>query len=127
MAPKALRPPTIDISKDLKFESNWCSVGIVRSDETPVAKFPFKNVSAHSVTLAEFQLADFLHLKTQQMEYKPGESGTLEIEVDTASLGITTEESFSQSVVLKTEPGGAYVILTIAARIVPAPEPPAKP
>jgi len=129
MAPKAGRAPApIVTSKDLKFESTWCGLGNVQSDETPLAKFAFKNVSTHSVTLADVQLGcDCLHLKTQQKEYKPGESGTLEIEFDPARLGLNMEESFSQVVILKTEPGDAYVLLTIAARVAPAPQPPAKP
>jgi len=129
MAPKVRRAPApVVTSKDLKFESKWCGLGNIQSGETPVAKFPFKNVSTHSVTLAEIQLGcDCLRLKTQQKEYKPGESGTLEIEFDPASLGLTMEESFSQVVVMKTEPGDAYVLLTIAARVAPAPQPPAKP
>ena len=115
-------------SKDLKFESTWCSLGNVESGATPVARFHFTNVSTHSVTLDDIQLGcDCLRLKTQPKEYKPGESGTLEIEFDPASLGFTVEESFSQAVVLKTEPGGMYVKLTIAALVAPAPKPPAKP
>jgi hypothetical protein len=129
MGPKAGRAPTpIVTSRDLKFESTWCGLGNVESGETPVAKFAFKNVSTHSVTLAEVQLGcDCLRLKTQQKEYKPGESGTLEIEFDPARLGLTMEESFSQVVVLKIEPGDANILLTIGARVAPAPQPPAKP
>jgi hypothetical protein len=122
-------PPTpLSISKDLKFESTWCGLGNVESSATPVARFRFTNVSTHVVTLADIQLGcDCLRLKTQQMEYKPGESGTLEIEFDPASLGLSIEESFSQAVVLKTEPGGGYVMLNIGALVVPASAPPAKP
>jgi hypothetical protein len=129
MAPKAARAPVpLVTSKDLKFESTWCGLGNVQSGETPVARFLFKNVSTHSVTLADVQLGcDCLRLKTQQKEYEPGESGTLEIEFDPASLGLNMEESFSQVVVLRIEPGDAYVLLTIAARVAPAPQPPAKP
>jgi hypothetical protein len=129
MAPKVTRPPApLVISKDLKFESTWCGLGNVESGETPLAKFAFKNVGTHSVTLAEVRLGcDCLRLKTQQKEYKPGESGTLEIEFHPASLGLTMEESFSQVVVLRVEPGDAYVLLTIGARVAPAPQPPAKP
>ena len=129
MAPKVMKPgPALVFSKDLKFESTWCGLGNVQSGETPIAKFAFKNVSTHSVTLTEVQLGcDCLRLKTQQKEYKPGESGTLEIEFDPASLGFTMEESFNQVVVLRTEPGEGHVLLTIAARVAPAPQPPAKP
>jgi len=129
MAPGRVPSPTpLSFSKDLKFESTWCSLGNVESGATPVARFHFTNVSTHSVTLDDIQLGcDCLRLKTQPKEYKPGESGTLEIEFDPASLGFTVEESFSQAVVLKTEPGGMYVKLTIAALVAPAPKPPAKP
>jgi hypothetical protein len=129
MAPKAPRSaPGVVFSKDLKFESAWCGLGNVESNRTQVARFPFMNVSTHVVRLAEIQLGcDCLRLKTEQKEYKPGESGTLEIELDPSKLGLNAEQSFTQDIIIKTEPGGAYIKLTIAARLAPAPTPPAKP
>jgi hypothetical protein len=129
MSSNATRPPSpVVTSQDLKFDSIWCGLGNVQIGETPVAKFPFKNISSHPVTLGDIQLGcDCLRLKTQQMEYKPGEAGTLEIEFNSARLGITMDESFSQVVVLKTQPGDGYVLLTIAARVAPAPKPAVKP
>jgi hypothetical protein len=130
MAPKVLSPaPASFISKDLKFESTWCGLGNVEGNATHVARFPFKNVSTHVVRLADFQLGcDCLRLKTQQKEYKPGESGTLEIEFDPSKLEINTEQSFAQDIIFRTEPGGAYIKLTIAAFLVaPSSAPPPKP
>jgi hypothetical protein len=129
MAPKALTPaPPLAFSKDLKFESTWCSLGNVEGNGSRVARFPFTNVSTHVVRLADIQLGcDCLRLKTEQKEYKPGESGTLEIEFDSSKLGINTEQSFTQDIIFRTEPGGAYFKLTIAALVAPAPTPPAKP
>ncbi len=129
MAPKAVRAgPGFVFSKDLKFESTWCGLGNVEGNATHVARFPFTNVSAHVVTLADIQLGcDCLRLKTQQKEYKPGESGTLEIEFDPSSLAVNSDQAFSQDIMIKTEPGDAYVKLTIAARVGPVPAPPAKP
>jgi len=129
MAPKAVRSaPVSFFSKDLKFESTWCTLGNVEGNATQVARFPFTNVSTHVVTLADIQLGcDCLRLKTQQKEYKPGESGTLEIEFDPSSLAANADQAFSQDITIKTEPGDAYVKLTVAARVGPAPAPPAKP
>ena len=129
MTPKAVRPgPDSIFTKDLKFESTWCGLGNVEDNVTHVARFPFTNVSTHVVTLADIRLGcDCLRLKTQQKEYKPGESGVLEIEFDPSSFAGTSDEAFSQNIMIKTEPGDAYVKLTIAARVTPAPAPPAKP
>jgi len=118
MMPKGnIKPPArAAFSRDLKFDSAWVSMGTVTNNDKREAKFSFKNVSAHPVTLAEFQLGcECLRLKTQQMEYKPGESGTLEFEFDPAKLGINYEESFQQDIIFKTKPGGDYVKLTVAA------------
>jgi hypothetical protein len=106
----------------------WRSLGIVEGRGTQVVRFPFKNVSTHVVTLADIQLGcDCLRLKTPQREYKPGESGALEIEFDLSKLSLNRDQSFIQDILFKTEPGGAYVKLTIAALVTSSPAPPAKP
>jgi hypothetical protein len=127
--PTNVRPPSSPApSKDLKFESVWCGLGVVQDGQPKVARFTFTNVSTHLVTLAEIQVGgDTLRLKTQQKEYKPGESGTLEFEFDPSSLGFNTEEAFTQDVIVKTEPGGAYYSLTVSALVTPAPAHPAQP
>jgi len=130
MGPKAINPsPSDPFSKDLKFESTWYGLGNVKDNEVKLARFPFTNISTHVVTLASVQLGcDCLRLKTQKMEYGPGESGTLEIEFDPSKLGITREVPFQQDILFRAEPGGAYVKLTVAALLLgPSPAPPAKP
>ena len=125
---KAQPPSSPDASKDLKFESVWCGLGEVQDGQHKVAWFTFTNVSTHLVTLAALQGGgDYLRLKTQQKEYKPGESGTLEFEFDPSSLGVKTKEAFTQDVIVKTEPGGAYYRLTVSALVTPAPAHPAQP
>lgn len=128
-APKTARStPGPLYSRDLKFEALWRSLGVVEGNGTQVVRFPFKNVSTHVVTLTDVQLGcDCLRLKTPQMEYKPGESGVLEIEFDPSKLSVNSDQSFMQDILFKTEPGGAYVKLTIAALVTTSPAPPAKP
>jgi len=131
MMPKGnIKPPTrAAFSRDLKFDSVWVSMGTVTNNDKRQVKFSFKNVSTHPVTLAEFQLGcECLKLKTQQMEYKPGESGALELEFDPSKLGIDYVESFQQDIIFKTKPGGDYVRLTVAALLASSSEtPPEKP
>jgi hypothetical protein len=114
-------------SRDLKFESTWCSLGVVKGNGVRVARFSFKNVSNHVVTLTDLHGGDCLVLKTKQMEYKPGESGTLEFEFDPSKLGLAGEQSFSQDIMFKAEPGDSYIKLTVAALVTPGPAPPANP
>jgi hypothetical protein len=111
-------PSSFGYSKDLKFESTWSGLGRVKGDAVKTARFAFTNIGTRVVTLAEFQLGcDCLRLKTQKMEYKPGESGTLEIEFDASKLHYSRTESFQQDVVFKAEPSDAYVKLTIGALV----------
>lgn len=129
LPPTKVQPPSSPpASTDLKFESVWCRLGKVQDGQPKVARFTFTNVSAHLVTLAGIQVGgDTLRLKTQQKEYKPGESGTLEFEFDPSNLAVNTEEAFTQDVIVQTQPGGAYYRLTVSALLIPAPAPPAKP
>jgi len=129
MAPKGVTAtPGPLFSRDLKFEALWRSLGRIEGNGTRVVRFPFKNVSTHVVTLADMQLGcDCLSLKTTQMEYKPGESAALEIEFDPSKLSVNVNQAFTQEILFKTEPGGAYVKLTIAALLISSPAPPTKP
>ena len=86
-----------------------------------MARFPFTNVSQHVVRLVEVQTGgDYLRLKTQQKEFKPGEAEVLEFELDPSVLGMNTEQALSLAVALKTDPGGVYTRLTIGAVFEPA-------
>ncbi len=123
MAPPAVKPtptPVALLSKDLKFDTLWRGIGVEEGGGTGVARYPFKNVSTHVVTFTDFHLGcDCLRLKTTQMEYKPGESGALEVEFDPSKLAVSGPQSFTQDIVIKTEPGGAFIKLTFAAIVTP--------
>jgi len=116
------------LSHDLKFESTWFSLGTVEDGKIRVARFTFTNVSTHAVTFSEFQLGgDCLRLKTEQREYQPGETATLEFEFDPSHLGVAAGETFTQDIMIRTKPGDAYVKLTIGGVVAADPVPPAKP
>ena len=90
-----------------------------------VARFPFTNVSNHDVTLEVIQKGcDCLRLKTQEKEFKAGESAVLEFEFDPSQLQFNVEESFATTVVLKIQPGGEQTALRIAALLEPGECPP---
>ena len=111
-------PSSFGYAKDLKFESTWSGLGRVKGDAVKTARFAFTNIGTRVVTLTEFQLGcDCLRMKTQKMEYKPGESGTLEIEFDASKLHYNRTQSFQQDIVFKAEPSDAYVKLTVAALV----------
>lgn len=119
----------LTLSQDLKFQSTWVGAGYFRPGEISVARFPFTNVGKHPVSLVEVQTgSDCLQLKTRQKEFKPGESAVLEFAFDPSCLGtISIPTGLTQTVLLKTEPGDAWVKLTIAGRLMPAGSDAAKP
>jgi hypothetical protein len=119
-------PPLPRGSPELKFQSTWVGLGYIHPGEVKVAKFPFTNVSQQVVRLVEVQTGgDCLRLKTQQKEFKPGEAGVLEFELDPSVLGWNTEQALSLEVVLKTDPGGVYTRLDLGAVFEPTAPPPA--
>jgi len=119
----ALPPPAI--STELKFQTTWVGLEYVHRGEVKVARFPFTNVSNHEVAIEVIQLGcDCLRMKTQQKEFKPGESGVLEFEFDPSHLQFNVEQPITIAVVLKTQPGGAQGRLTIAAMLEPGDGPP---
>ena len=123
--PPASAPPAPRQSPALKFQSTWAGLGYIHQGEVKVARFPFTNVSQHTVKLVEVQTGgDCLRLKTQQKEFKPGEAGVLEFELDPSVLGRNTEQALSLQVVLKTDPGGVYTTLAIGAVFEPGAAPP---
>ncbi len=125
---KNVSPPKTPASKELKFGSEWCGLGRVQYGQIKVARFPFTNVTNHVVTLADVMTGcECLRVKTQQKEYKSGESGVLEIEFDPSSLRIDVAQPFTQTVLVKSSPGGALTQLTISAGLLPRPGEPQKP
>ncbi len=126
--PVAPAPPPPVVTPELKFQSTWAGLGYVHRGEVKVARFPFTNVTTHEVAIEIIQPGcDCLRMKTQQKEFKTGESGVLEFEFDPSQLQFNAEQSFTVAVVLKTQPGGALARLTIAAMLEPGDGPPAKP
>ena len=115
-------------SKDLKFESTWVSIGFVRKGEVKVARFPFTNVSQHTVTLAEVKsTCPCLRMTSQQKEFKPGEAGAIEFTFDPSSFGFKTKLGLTLTVSIETEPEHAMTELTVAAALLPSSEPVAHP
>jgi hypothetical protein len=119
--PLSLRP------KDLEFESNWATVGYVHKGEVKVAQFRVTNVSQRLVTLGSVQ-ADCacLRMKSQQKEFKPGETAVLEFELDPSSLSFNVRQALTLTVGVVSEPEHALTQLTVAAVLMPgSAEPPA--
>jgi hypothetical protein len=125
---RASSPPPSLHSTDLKFQSTWAGLGTIHQGEVKVARFVFTNVSQRVVTISEGQTScDCLHLKTAQKEYKPGETGVIEYELDPSSLSFNVESALTLTVMLATEPEHAFTKLTIAAMLSPGPAPPLAP
>ena len=126
--PAKLPPPphTAPSPTELKFESTWVGFEAVHHGEVKVARFPFTNITNHDVTVEVTQRGcDCLRLKTQQKEFKAGESAVLEFEFDPSQLQFNTEQAFTTAVVLKIQPGGEETALRIAALLEPGNAPPA--
>jgi len=125
--PPSLRP------KDLKFESKWASVGIVHKGEVKIARFAFTNVSQRVVTLADVETdCPCLRTKSQQKEFKPGEAGVIEFELDPSTFSFDVKQGLTSTASIETEPEHALTQLTVAAVLVPdseepSPTPPATP
>ena len=121
----ASSPPVSLHTKDLKFKSTWASVGTIHKGEVKMARFAFTNVSQRVVTVSVRQTScDCLRLKTQQKEFKPGEAGVIEFELDPSSLSFDIQSALTSTVMLQNEPEHAYTELTIAAVLSPGTAPP---
>jgi hypothetical protein len=117
-------PPLSAGSKDLKFQDTWAGLGYVHKGEVKVARFAFTNVSQHVVRVADVQTGgDILKMKTQQKEFKPGEAGVFEFELNPSGLSFNIEQALTLTVLLTTEPEHAYTQLTIGAILVPGSAP----
>jgi len=107
-------------SKDLKFQSTWASVGFVHQGEVKVARFAFTNVSQHVVTLSNVESdCPCVRMKSQQKEFKPGEAGVLEFELDPSNLSFNAKLGLTLTETIQTEPEHAVTRLTIGAALTP--------
>lgn len=102
--------------EELVFKGHSFGLGTLKPGERKEARFPFTNRTDHPVTIAQIVTGcECLTVKTEKMEYGPGESGELVIEYDSTGY----EYEFRQSVVVKTNPGGVTSYLQIHATVVP--------
>jgi hypothetical protein len=123
----SLPPPSLH-STDLKFQSTWVTLGYIHKGEVKVARFAFTNVSQRVVTVAVGQTScDCLRLKSPQREFKPGEVGVVEFELDPSGMSFNREAALTLTVMLQSEPEHAYTQLTIAANLAPGSAPPPGP
>ena len=121
-------PPLSLHPKDLKFKFTWVTVGYVHKGDVKVARFDFTNVSQRAVTLADVQTdCPCLRTKSQQKEFKPGEAGVLEFELDPSSFSFDTKTALTVTAALDTEPEHARTQLTVNAVLVPGPDQPSAP
>lgn len=102
--------------EQLQFKGHTYGLGVMKPGEVKAAAFPFTNVTDHSVRIAEIVTGcDCLKVKTEKMEYQPGESGELVIEFDSTNY----EYEYLQSVKVRTQPDDVISYLKIYAEVVP--------
>jgi hypothetical protein len=119
--PKNTTPPARPASQDLRFETEWFGLGDIQPGKIVVARFPFTNISKHAAAIGDVvKGCECLRVKEQHKEYKPGESGVLEIEFDPSRLSIQGPQSDQLTVVVRSSPGGGLTNLMLAG-MVPAP------
>ncbi|MBI3934907.1 MAG: DUF1573 domain-containing protein [Acidobacteria bacterium] len=114
--------------EELQFKGHSFGLGVMKPGDVKTAAFPFTNVTDHAVTISNIATGcECLQVKTQKMEYKPGESGELVIEFDSTNY----EYEYLQSVLVRTDPGDIVSYLRIHAQVVPRniafPEKPSEP
>jgi len=101
---------------DLKFKDNRYLMGKVKPGQVTVARFLFTNTSDHAVTLSKVDtFCDCLKAKVEKKEFKPGESGELDIEFDPKGLKL----DYAQTVVVKTDPGNLTTYLSVLGYVLP--------
>lgn len=109
--------------EELKFKGLRWNFAMIARGQIKTARFPFTNVTGHDVTITEVAAGcDCLKVKLEKKVYKPGESGTLEIEFDPAGFA----RDYAQSIVVKTDPGGLTTYLMVVGYVEPPPHPVAK-
>ncbi len=115
-APRKPLPPV-----EVKFEKDRFAMGNVIRGQKATARFAFKNISDHPVSLEVSTFCDCLVVKNLKAEYKPGESGEFTVEFDSTEY----LDEYAQTIVAKSSPGGAETHLLITG-YVPRPPPPAE-
>lgn len=110
--------------EELKFKYHNYLMGKIQSGQITVARFPFTNVADHAVTLSSVNtFCDCLRVKSGKKEFKPGESGELDIEFDPKGY----EMLYAQTILVKTDPGDLTARLSVTGFVVPPPRESPKP
>ena len=109
-------PSAKPLPEQLQFKGHRYLFEGVKKGDVRVARFPFTNATDHVVRIEEIATGcECLQVKTTKMEYQPGESGQLDIEFNSAGYQFT----YSQTIVVTTNPGEAPILLRIDAQVIP--------
>jgi len=101
--------------EDLKFKDHEYGMGKIPVGQVATARFPFTNAADHAVTLSSINtFCDCLRAKIAKKEFKPGESGELDVEFDSKGFS----QQYAQTIVVKTDPGNRTVYLSVLAFVV---------
>jgi Protein of unknown function (DUF1573) len=102
----------------LEWKGHNYNLATVILGEKKVARFPFKNVSGHTVTISKVITGTpLLKVEDYKKEYKPGESGELAVEFHADEV----MGDWGDTLVIETEPGNQHSFLTVRAYIPPPP------
>jgi uncharacterized protein DUF1573 len=102
---------------ELKFKGHRYHFGRITAGQMKVGRFPFTNQTKHVVRIVDVVTGcDCITVKLPKKDYQPGESGEIEVRFDSTGYAYV----YSQTVVLKTDPGTSPEYLTVDAIIDPA-------
>jgi hypothetical protein len=102
--------------EELQFEGHSYGLGVMQPGEVKEARYPFKNVTDHAVSIKEIATdCECLVSKTKKLEYQPGEKGEIVIEFNSKGY----EYAYMQTIVVTTSPGDRKSYLRIGAQVVP--------
>lgn len=102
--------------EELRFEKHRVELEPLKSGETKLARFSFKNGTDHVVKISRVDTGcPCLTVKTQKMEYLPGEAGELVVEFNSTGY----EYEYSQTMVVWTQPGDVKSYLTLHTEVIP--------
>jgi len=105
-------------TEELKFKGHRYVMGKIDPGQIKVARFPFTNVTDHSVTLSSVVTGcPCLEAKMEKKQFKPGESGEIAITFNPAGY----ERDYAQTVVVKTDPGDLTTYLMVVGYVMPRP------
>lgn len=107
-----VKPP----ETDLKFPSPTAEIPRIKQGEKKLVTYSFRNAAKHPVSILEIKSdCTCIVLKSGKRTFQPDEAGELTIEFDSSGHVYR----FSQSIVVRTDPGKQEVRLLLAADIAP--------